>query len=87
MDFIFENNKKWVQDTLAIDDETFARLKNTQSPKYLYIGCSDSRVPAQNMMASARRLGCVMPSDLVTPCPWCFHVAMRLAADFRTLVP
>lgn len=50
MDFIFDNNRRWVQETLAVDDQTFERLKNSQHPKYLYIGCSDSRVPAQNMM-------------------------------------
>ncbi|CAM9585913.1 unnamed protein product [Discosporangium mesarthrocarpum] len=50
LDYIFENNRKWVEDTLVEDPETFKRLAQSQSPKYMYIGCSDSRVPAQNMM-------------------------------------
>lgn len=52
MDYIFENNQKWVESTLAKDPETFSRLAKSQHPKYLYIGCSDSRVPAQNLMVS-----------------------------------
>ncbi|CAM9130413.1 unnamed protein product [Phaeothamnion confervicola] len=50
MDFIFENNKKWVDASLADDPMVFERLKNAQQPTMLYIGCSDSRVPAQNML-------------------------------------
>lgn len=48
--YIFENNKKWVADSLARDPEYFKKLKNGQKPQYLYIGCADSRVPAQEIM-------------------------------------
>lgn len=43
---ILENNRKWVSEKQAQDPEFFNRLANGQQPKYLFIGCSDSRVPA-----------------------------------------
>lgn len=45
MEQIFENNKKWVATKLAEDSEFFLKLANGQKPRYLYIGCSDSRIP------------------------------------------
>ncbi len=47
---IFENNKKWVADALAKDADFFEKLARDQTPDYLYIGCSDSRVPANEIM-------------------------------------
>ncbi len=47
---IFENNKKWVESKLAGDSEFFEKLARDQNPDYLYIGCSDSRVPANDIM-------------------------------------
>ena len=47
---IFENNKKWVADSLAKDADFFEKLARDQNPDYLYIGCSDSRVPANEIM-------------------------------------
>lgn len=47
---IFENNKKWVESQLANDPEFFKNLSTTQTPEFLYIGCSDSRVSAEEMM-------------------------------------
>jgi carbonic anhydrase len=47
---IFENNKKWVADMTAHDAEFFEKLAKDQTPDYLYIGCSDSRVPANEIM-------------------------------------
>lgn len=49
-DAIFENNKKWVESQLANDPEFFTNLSTTQTPEFLYIGCSDSRVSAEEMM-------------------------------------
>lgn len=47
---IFENNQKWVNDKLAIDGQYFKNLSEGQSPSILYIGCSDSRVSAEEIM-------------------------------------
>ncbi len=52
MDFntIFENNKKWVSEKLSINPKYFENLASGQSPEFLYIGCSDSRVTAEDLM-------------------------------------
>lgn len=47
---IFNNNKKWVTEKTANDPNFFERLAKDQSPDFLYIGCSDSRVPANDIM-------------------------------------
>ena len=49
---IIENNKKWVENKLATDPDFFNRLKDTQSPPLLWIGCSYSRVPANEIIAA-----------------------------------
>ncbi len=46
---LFENNKKWVADTLKKDPEFFKDLAKGQTPPILWIGCSDSRVPANDI--------------------------------------
>ena len=46
---LLENNKKWVADQLALDAHYFEKLANSQNPEYLWIGCSDSRVPANQI--------------------------------------
>lgn len=43
---ILENNRKWVETNLAKDPDYFNKLAQGQKPRYLFIGCSDSRVPA-----------------------------------------
>lgn len=42
---LLQNNKKWAAQKVQEDPEYFKRLVNVQSPKFLWIGCSDSRVP------------------------------------------
>ena len=46
---LFDNNKKWVAEKLSVDPEYFNRLLEGQTPQYLFIGCSDSRVPANEI--------------------------------------
>ena len=47
---IFENNLKWVAEMTSRDADFFEKLAKDQTPDYLYIGCSDSRVPANEIM-------------------------------------
>ncbi len=47
---IFEANKRWVEDKLKEDPEFFHHLADEQNPDFLYIGCSDSRVHANEIM-------------------------------------
>ncbi|MEY3397865.1 MAG: hypothetical protein RL220_459 [Bacteroidota bacterium] len=47
---LFENNRKWVESKLEQDENFFDKLAKDQTPGYLYIGCSDSRVPANDIM-------------------------------------
>ena len=47
---VFENNKKWVSEKIAEDKDFFKKLEVAQDPDFLFIGCSDSRVPANEIM-------------------------------------
>jgi len=47
---IFDNNRKWVADKLTVSSNYFKDLSRDQSPEFLYIGCSDSRVTAEELM-------------------------------------
>ncbi|HEV7735432.1 MAG TPA: carbonic anhydrase [Candidatus Binatia bacterium] len=46
---LFEANKKWVAEMTAADPDFFRRRAGRQEPHYLFIGCSDSRVPANSL--------------------------------------
>ncbi len=46
---LIENNKTWVAEQLQLDPSFFEKLSKGQSPEYLWIGCSDSRVPAESI--------------------------------------
>ena len=50
---LFENNRAWAADVLARDPGFFAGLAERQSPRYFWIGCSDSRVPANEIVGLA----------------------------------
>jgi carbonic anhydrase len=50
---IFENNKAWVAEKLSKDPHFFDNLAQGQSPEFLYIGCSDSRATAEEIMGMA----------------------------------
>lgn len=47
---VFENNKKWITEKLNINPDYFSDLSKGQDPDILYIGCSDSRVTAEELM-------------------------------------
>lgn len=50
---VFENNKAWIKEKLSIDPNYFQKLSEGQQPTILYIGCSDSRVTAEELMGVA----------------------------------
>ena len=47
---LFENNKRWIEKKCEKDPDFFHKLSQSQNPKYLWIGCSDSRVPANEIV-------------------------------------
>lgn len=51
-DQLIENNKKWVENKLELDPDFFARLAEGQQPPLLWIGCADSRVPANEIIGA-----------------------------------
>src|SRR5689334_11443503 len=50
---LFDNNRAWADDMTRQDPEFFERLCRLQAPEYLWIGCSDSRVPANEIVGLA----------------------------------
>lgn len=50
---LLDNNRAWAKDMLSQDRQYFSRLAQQQSPQYLWIGCSDSRVPANQITGLA----------------------------------
>lgn len=54
---LFENNRKWVDKMLAQDPEFFQKLSAHQQPEIFWVGCSDSRVPANQIIG-------LFPGDL-----------------------
>jgi len=50
LDTLFENNKKWAAKMLKNDPHFFEALQKQQTPEYFWIGCSDSRVPANDIL-------------------------------------
>ncbi len=50
LDLLKANNRAWSQSKLAADPGFFKRLESQQAPEYLWIGCSDSRVPANEIV-------------------------------------
>jgi carbonic anhydrase len=69
---LFENNRHWAARMTANDPEYFRRLARQQAPQYLWIGCADSRVPANEIVGLApgelfvhrNVANVVVPSDL-----------------------
>ncbi len=50
LDHLFKNNKAWAEKIRRQDPDFFLKLSGQQSPEYLWIGCSDSRVPANEIV-------------------------------------
>ena len=57
LDHLFENNRNWSEGIRQVKPEFFLELARQQAPKYLWIGCSDSRVPANQIVG-------LMPGEL-----------------------
>lgn len=49
---LIENNKEWVESKLQLDPNFFNKLKDVQTPPLLWIGCSDSRIPANEVIGA-----------------------------------
>src|ERR1700681_1912723 len=54
LDDLKANNRAWAERMVARDPEFFKRLERQQGPQYLWIGCSDSRVPSNDTVNLAR---------------------------------
>jgi carbonic anhydrase len=50
---LLENNRRWAEKHVAADPQFFTRLCDLQAPDYLWIGCADSRVPANEIVGLA----------------------------------
>src|SRR5690348_6151495 len=50
LDELFKNNREWSERIRSQDPEFFSKLSRQQSPNYLWIGCADSRVPANQIV-------------------------------------
>lgn len=50
---LFQNNRRWAERKRKQDPEFFEKLSAQQAPKYLWIGCSDARVPANEVVGLA----------------------------------
>jgi len=53
LNHLFENNRAWSESIREVKPDFFLELSRQQSPKYLWIGCSDSRVPANQIVGLA----------------------------------
>ena len=53
LDDLLRNNREWAENVRRDDPQFFKRLSQQQAPKFLWIGCSDSRVPANQIMGLA----------------------------------
>lgn len=47
---LFDNNRRWAEKMKKLDPDFFDKLAHQQKPEYLWIGCSDSRVPANEIV-------------------------------------
>ncbi len=52
INYIFNNNQQWIKEKVKNDENYFKKLSISQNPQILYIGCSDSRVSAEELMGA-----------------------------------
>lgn len=71
---VFENNRRWIEARTAQDPDYFKHLSQGQSPEILYIGCSDSRVTAEELMG-------VLPGEVFVH----RNIANMVSYDLNTL--
>ena len=57
LEHLLDSNKKWAQRIKNDDPSFFSKLTNQQTPRYLWIGCADSRVPCTQLVD-------VLPGDM-----------------------
>lgn len=57
LDHLLKNNRQWAEERCTVDPEFFRALQDQQAPEYLWIGCADSRVPANEIVG-------LMPGEL-----------------------
>ncbi|RKH05143.1 carbonate dehydratase [Corallococcus praedator] len=57
LEVLFQNNRQWAASMVEKDADFFTKMASSQAPEYLWIGCSDSRVPANQVVN-------LMPGDL-----------------------
>ncbi|CCB89501.1 carbonate dehydratase [Simkania negevensis] len=50
LDELFENNRRWAKNQQIVNPSFFQEMSKCQTPKYLWIGCSDSRIPANEIL-------------------------------------
>jgi carbonic anhydrase len=73
---LFDNNRRWVAQLTARDPGFFQKLSHLQQPQYLWIGCADSRVPANEIVGLLpgelfvhRNISNVVAKATPTACP------------------
>lgn len=72
LEILLRNNRDWADKVTREDPTFFERLSKLQTPEYLWIGCSDSRVPANQIMGLA-------PGEVfvhaISPMSWCTPIS------------
>ena len=84
LDHLFTQNREWAAAIRAEDPDFFLKLSQQQSPEYLWIGCSDSRVPANEIVEPtiAEIHAGLKTHGHVNEAEW-WQVALRDSAKFR----
>src|SRR5207253_9603840 len=92
LDHLFDNNRNWAERIREKDPDFFLNLARQQSPTYLWIGCSDSRVPANQIVDLApgeffvhrKVANLVVHTDL--NCLQVIHLAVEILKVRQTIV-